>query len=429
MALACAALCFAVTLPAGGQELAASPVVRAPTPVVGAVYPHDGGLSPITRSVAARIRAIAARNDSMHDDRFSKIGASATVNRNFMRCFAGDHVRLGQHTELAASIAHFNRASRRSFRRQSLAATVGWHAGRAVWGGERSPLAQEIRDHDPRFALVMYGTNDLELNRPTLYASLMHRLAKMLIVRGTVPLLSTIMPRDDDPEADRYVTLYNAVVRAVAQHQRIPMLDFHAALAELPDHGLARDGVHPNVMFDANGDPRGCDFTERGLRHGYNRRNLLAMTALDAARRALDGTLELERPAPRPVGDGTFTQPIEAALPFSTVGDTSRSASSVRESYPECGDQPEGGPEVVYGVHLDEPARIYALATSTHGVDVDVHVIDEEGECLARADEGVEVELPEGDFRVVVDTYGDDADLAGRYTLAIARTDLPSDRD
>lgn len=421
MVLAYAAVLLAVTTPAGGQEAAASPVV-------GAVYPHDRAVSPITEAVAARIRAIAARNRGMYDDRFSKIGASATVNRNFLRCFAGEHVRLGEHGRLAPAIAHFNGTTHPSFRRRSLSAEVGWHAGRAVWGGERSPLAREIRDHDPRFAVVMYGTNDLELNRPALYASLMHRLTKMLIVRGVVPILSTIMPRDDDPAADRYVTLYNAVVRAVAQHQRIPLFDFHRALTQLPDHGLARDGVHPDVQFE-DGDPRGCDFTEGGLRHGYNRRNLLAMRALDAAWRALEGTIELEASAPRPVGDGTFSQPIEAELPFATVGDTSRAAPSARDDYPGCGDQHEAGPEVVYGLHLDEPARIYALATSTHRVDVDVHVIDAEGECLARADEGLEVELPAGDHRVVVDTYGDDDDLAGRYTLAIARTDLPSDRD
>lgn len=412
------------------KQLAVQRSVPEASPTVGEIYPYGQTLSPLTPAVARRIRAIASRNDDLHDDRFAKVGASATVNRNYLRCLAGSHVRLGEHGSLRAALSHFNGASMNPFRRQSLSATVGWHAGRAVWGNP-PPLAQEVRASDPRFAVVMYGTNDLELNRPELYGRLLLRLTNMLIVRGVVPLMSTIMPRDDDPQADRYVTLYNAIVRSVAQLQQIPMIDYHRELVPLPRHGLASDGVHPNVYFE-DGNPRGCDFTERGLQHGYNVRNLLTLTALDRAWRTLEGSLRPDRPAPKPEGHGSFHDPIVVgSLPFATAGDTSRSIHSERDSYPACSDADEGGPEVVYQIHLDEPARIYALATSTHGTDVDLHVLraDRGRRCVERSDDGLEVELEAGDHLISVDTFrrGDEPQ-SGRYTLAVARVDLPSDR-
>src|SRR5690606_1293697 len=144
------------------------------------VYPPDRTQSPLTPAVVARLRALAAENPRLAPDMFAKLGASATVNRNFMRCFAGAQVELDGRAHLRETIAHFNgaRASegwRDPFRRQSRCATVGWSAERAM-SGNPSPLAEEIRATDARFALVMYGTNDIELGRPVQYAEQMLRL-------------------------------------------------------------------------------------------------------------------------------------------------------------------------------------------------------------------------------------------------------------
>ena len=424
-----------------GPELAATramaravnPDTRTRAPTVGETYPHGTTQSPLTPGVAAHLRELASRAERSANV-FSKVGASATVNRNFLRCFAGADVDLAGREHLRDTIAFFNRGSPNPFLRQSESATVGWHAGRAVWGSP-SPLADEIRHADPRFAVVMYGTNDIELDRPLQYAELMTRLVSMLEARGVIPLLTTIMPRDDDDEADRVVRLYNAVVRGVAQRHRVPMVDYHRELAVLSDHGLASDELHPNVHF-VDGAPRGCDFSPVGLEHGYNVRNLITVTALDRLRRVvLEGDDAPDEATSPPSGDGSLGDPIEMALPFSHAGDTSRSPHRLLDAYAACGaDQDESGPEYVYHLRLDEPARVRAMAVDEDDVDVDLHVVElgpRGPRCVARDDASIEVELDAGDHYFVVDTYvnGDGDEQAGEFMFVAARTDLPSDRD
>lgn len=426
--------------PKQGPDLAATramtravnrdPAEHAPT--VGATYPDGITQSPLTPTVAARLREIASHGD-LNANVFSKIGASATVNRNFMRCFGGPNVDLAGRDHLAETVAFFDGGRPDPYRRQSLSATEGWHAGRAVWGSP-APLAEEVRDADPRFAVVMYGTNDIELNRPLMYAELMTRLTRMLEIRGVIPILTTIMPRDDDPEADRVVDLYNAVVRGIAQRRRLPLIDYHRELAALPDHGLAGDRLHPNVHF-VDGDPHGCDFTAEGLTHGYNVRNLITMEALHRMRTVvLEGEAPPDEPAPAPEGDGSIGSPIEmGALPFSHAADTSRSPHRLLNAYPGCdAEQDEGGAEYVYHLHLDEPAEIQAMVVDSGSVDVDLHhaQLGRRGvECAHRGDAELELTLDAGDHYFVVDTFVDhDGDEhAGEYLFVAARTDRPSD--
>lgn len=410
----------------GSLAEAQSEEERAPT--LGAVYPADRTQSPITPTVANSLRAIAERGDL--DARvFAKIGASATVNRNFLRCFARPEVELAGRDHLAETIRFFNEAPHvNPFQRRSESATVGWHAGRAIWG-RPPPAVREVRDLQARFAVVMYGTNDMELGRPVQYARLMSQLIRMLTVRGVIPVLSTILPRDDDPDADRLVPLYNAVVRGLAQRHRLPMIDLHRELAPLDDHGLSQDGVHPNVLF-VDGNPRGCRFDEQGLLHGYNIRNLLTIEALDRMRRHV---IERE-PAPdvavaAPAGAGSIDDPIRvAALPFSHAGDTERSPHRDVDRYSGCADADESGPEVVYRVEVDEPAQVFAMVVADDGVDVDLHLL-QEGEsgpaCVERGNEHLDVQLDRGTHYFAVDTFVDRRghEESGRYLFVVARTD------
>jgi len=383
----------------------------------------------LTAGVTRRLRGLLEIGD-LHADVFAKIGASATRNRNFMRCFSGPNVELAEHASLDTTWHFFNDSqSADPFRRESRSAVEGWHVGRAVWG-RPSPAVREVRDLDSRFAVVMYGTNDIELGRPHRYAQLMLQLIHALTVRGVIPVLSTIMPRDDDPEADRMVGLYNTVVRGIAQSEQVPMVDLHRELARLPDHGLSRDGIHPNVYFQ-NGDPHGCNFSEAGLRHGYNLRNLLTLTALDRLRRhVILGEAAPEQAHPPPAGRGSLRDPILVDhLPFTHASDSSRSPFRELDQY-ECGDQDESGPEVVYRLVLDEPADIYAMTVYGSGVDVDLHVRSD-GHCVARGNEHISLTLEAGTHEFVVDTFSNRAGepQGGPYLLVIGRTDRPSDPD
>lgn len=275
----------AATAPAPAPAHPANPpevvVAEAPDPRPEAPWDPDAPVV-FAPEVEAHVRAIAARVSRRRADVFVKVGDSATVSRIYLQCLSDEAaVRLDGRDELRPVLARFRAAAiggGDSFSRDSLAAGVGWSANRPLRGSP-TPLAQEVRAANPRFALVMFGSNDLELGRLRRYESRMDALVDRLLGWGVVPVLSTIPQRNDDPEADRDVPRYNRVVRALARERRLPLIDLNRALASLPDRGLASDGVHPSApVVDGRAD--GCDFTEAGLQHGMNVRNLLALRVL-----------------------------------------------------------------------------------------------------------------------------------------------------
>lgn len=403
----------------------AAPPLRAAT--LGTHYPGGRTHSPLTPIVAERLRGLAGRGRH-HASIFAKIGASASRSRHFMNCFASDAVDLASHQELRETW-HFFRdgGPLNPFARRSHATVEGWQAGRALHGGN-SPTMRELQSINPRFAVIMFGTNDIEHGRPDHYARRMNRLVETLTARGVIPVMTTIMPRDDRVSADQVVDLYNTVVRGVAQRHQVPLVDFHRELAQLPDHGLSRDGVHPNVHF-VSGRARGCDLGEEGLQHGYNIRNLITLQALDRLRRVV---LTNEAP-PDPQdtslrGNGSSAHPFEIdALPFAHSSNTTLSPHDRVDRYPACGEHDQSGPEVVYRIHLDEPARIHAMVVDDDDTDVDVHVLNE-GRCAARGDERVELDLPAGTHDIAIDTFVDDGQpRGGEYLFVVARVDTPAD--
>ena len=62
--------------------------------------------------------------------------------------------------------------------------------------------------------------------------------------------------------------------------------------ARMVHSGIGPDGIHPN-LYGGCAPPLGCrayDFTRRGLRYGYNQRNLGALRLLERVRAALGAT-------------------------------------------------------------------------------------------------------------------------------------------
>jgi hypothetical protein len=270
----------------------------------------------MTRAMVDRLRAVLARSTGRRDV-FAKIGDSNTVSPAFLSCFAGKDVRLGAHAALAPTVEHF-RASRpdglrTSFNRATEAARVGWLSGN-VLAGDPAPLAREIEALRPAFAVIMLGTND---NRPggvDPFAKNLVELVDRTLALGVVPLLSTIPPRADNPHAASRVPELNAIIRAIAEARQVPLMDLHAALLPLKDHGLSSDGIHLQVAA-TDGNPHGCWLTPDALQRGMNLRNLVALTALDRARRFL---LEGESPEAAPAA------PIASDTPM-WFGTTNRS--------------------------------------------------------------------------------------------------------
>lgn len=275
---------------------AASVVQNTPPPLpahpgrrlVPAKYPPDRDQSPITEFVAHNLRRIAARNPDLHDDRFIKVGDSITVSGNFLYCFSGEHVDLGAHAALEKALLHFHAGAEAGvdpFARQSEAAGVGWSAFQALDGKPPVLLAEEAA-LDARFAVVMFGTNDMEMGKPTRFSRDLWRIVDRLLKRGVIPILSTIPPRGDRRDRNALVPDYDAVIRRLAEARQIPLVDYHRALLGAPHHGLGHDGIHPSVYKGPLGRTP-CDLGPTGLRHGFNLRNFLTLQALDRAWRAL----------------------------------------------------------------------------------------------------------------------------------------------
>ncbi|MFW6050660.1 MAG: SGNH/GDSL hydrolase family protein [Myxococcota bacterium] len=386
----------------------------------------DSFLSPLTPEVVAHLREVAARVPNRRDDVFAKLGDSATVNRGFLRCFArADEVALHDHADLAETIAFFrdgNAGGRDPYRRDSMAAKVGWSAHN-VLKGHPSPLLREVRAISPRFAVVMFGTNDIEMKRPQVFADRMRAIVDALTARGVIPILSSVTPRNSDADADRLVPTYGRIVEAIARARQVPFIDLHAALAALPDRGLMSDGVHPSTYIEGN-SLRGCDFGPEGLRFGQNVRNLLTMRMLHRLRRAVvEGEPAPDPSVPPPAGAGTASDPVRVErLPFAVM-DTTAGADASIGRYDCDASKDESGPERVYRLRVGEPMRLRVQVLHRHA-DVDVHLLGARAvgaQCEARADSELVVDVPAGIHHVAVDTFVPEGGEAapGEYVLLL----------
>lgn len=224
------------------------------------------------------------------NDRFMKLGGSSVVSRAFLHCFESDGVEFDGRDELEEARERFSARRGSPFTRQSEATRVGFNL-RHLLTGRNPRLLRELRATNARFALLFAGANDVMGRNPNVYAERLDRAVALLLERGVMPILGSIPPRPRSREIDRYVDEFNAVTEELARARALPFIDFHAAMSELPRSGLAADGVHPNV-YRSGRRTLPCDFTEEGLQHGYNIRNLLVMEALAELMRITD---EIER--------------------------------------------------------------------------------------------------------------------------------------
>lgn len=391
-------------------------------------YPAGRVHSPVTAYVADQWRAYAEASADPFEDLFFKAGASSTVSPNTLFCFeTDDSTDLGRHMALAPALAYFrggDAGGTSPFGRSSLAAESGRSAA-WVMGGDPSPFEQEWAAIAPRFGLVHYGTNDMNLGATYGSAMVPFHDAMMELIdealsRGTVPVLFGITRRGDSPAADLWVESYNALIRGMAQSRQLPFIDLYEAIDPLPEHGLRGDGLHLRAFGEG-----ACRLTEEGLMWGYNMRNLVALQGLDRAMAVVvDDAPSLDEDAPLFVGDGTPEDPLRIDdFPFAHAGDTSRASTQAIDAYPPCDDADESGPEVRYRVELDEPTALRVMVLDRPDVDVDVHIVEADGDgetCVARGDRRIEGELPAGMWDIVVDTWSDGGEaFVGEYLLVV----------
>lgn len=391
-----------------------------------ALYPADRDDSPITPAVRENLRIIAAKRADFQDDVFAKIGDSNTVNTGFMTCFAGMNVDLGARPAIGPTVNFFrggDAAGKTPYDRVSEAAVVGWSTSSAI-AGDPNPVAREVAAISPRFALVQFGTNDIEANQLYNYADQMVALTDQLIEVGVLPILSTIPARLDKASSDLMVPRYNAVVRAIAQSRQIPMVDLHRALERVPGQGLGPDGLHLNAR---SGGAGACDLSAAGLMFGQNTRNLLNLVMLDKLRTAVLEDGASPDPAGAPLeGMGTSASPyLIPGLPFVHAGDTARGGQDMFDKYTGCNAaQNEGGKEFVYKITLTQPTTLRVHVFDQGTVDIDIHLLDASGQpagCIARNDKEIVRSMMPGTYTLVFDTFVTSAgqERAGEFQFVV----------
>ncbi|MFO0603772.1 MAG: SGNH/GDSL hydrolase family protein [Polyangiales bacterium] len=253
--------------------------------------PVDPTLSVPTFDAAtvARVRALRAMGATrgMRPDVVAKIGDSITESASFLSDIGHGWHELGAHAYLQPTVTYFSRTrfadGTNSLNRASSCAMGGWVAAYALAMDPMSALRNEMDYTRPAYAIVMYGTNDLDRIAPEEFTRDMTRILDIIESYGSVPVMSTIPDRLDRAEAGARVPSFNEAIRAMAASRHLPLMEFWRSLQDLPRKGIDPDGIHPSA-YVSNGNVACGVLTPDGLRFGYNMRNLVALFALDRLR-------------------------------------------------------------------------------------------------------------------------------------------------
>ena len=378
-------------------------------------------------AVTAHVEEIRGRNPDLRENAFSKMGGSSVASKAFLHCFGTEHVDLGEHSHLAETLAYFGTGRRSSFNRQSEAAGVSWNL-RYVLGGKPANFRRELAATDARWALVLFGSNDAQNQNELVYLKRLLYLLDQMTAMGVVPVLGAALPRRNKSK-DRWIQRFNLITKTVAEHLALPYIDYHAALSALPKMGLAKDGVHPNVL-PPGGYKTSCKLTEEGLRYGNNVRNLLTLEALDWLRRiaVADGGPQIEpvvNPGAHPTvpldaEDASVAEPADAAaidelgpepapekvLPVALWLDrTSLSAETVLPK--GCGAPRPGTLHYVRRIELGERTRLRVSALDLGGGKSRLRLVRHEAEteprCVRRRNQTLELDASPGMWDLIVE--------------------------
>lgn len=404
-------------------------------------YPADRTHSPVTCAITENLRRIAAIEPQRRGDVFMKVGDSISATHEFMTCFETEAFSFDAtgHGALEGAHAWFldgDAGGTSPYARSSLATLSSRTADWALQGTP-PPVEQELWAVNPRYALVMFGTNDMgygghtasaAVKFPWMYENLLE-LVDWIADRGVVPVMYSIPPYAGLYDEQRYLMeSWNVVVRAMAEGRQLPFVDYYREMLALPGYGLRSDGVHPNADYLSL-----CNFDdETGLIWGYNLRNLLSMEALDRVWRVTDPAASRDAwddaGAPPLAGSGAASSPrVVDTLPFAEMTDLRDSSHSDLVHYASCGTSLSGA-ETVYRVSLSAPTPMRVMALHSSSVDADIVWLSSpsEGGCVRSDDVMLRGTFPAGTHYFAVDaasssTEGDVVFLAAPCDVADVR--------
>ncbi len=256
--------------PALTQTITASPIVsQAPSCEDWQSWTVVPGVSETTREIYRR-----GQGSGNNPKAFSKIGDGEISTAWFMTAFdLGEaYYDLGPHQDLRPVIDQFQG----SFERTGMAARRGFNTHKildpamsdpACESGE-SPLTCELRLHQPAFAILSLGTN--QVWEHDAFEAGMRQILDVLLSQNVVPILST---KGDNLEGDHRI---NRTIACLAEEYNLPLWNFWSAIQPLPDDGLQPDLEHLTYYGKTDFDDADA------MQSAWTVRNLTALQVLDA---------------------------------------------------------------------------------------------------------------------------------------------------
>jgi LysM repeat protein len=234
----------------------------------------------MSEEVTANAQAIFARGQELgrYPQAYSKVGDSTIENPHFMARFDEGSFNLGEYGHLQEVIDYFAG----SHGRQGMAVKRGFHSwtiNDPMWADKRfcqaneTPLACEIRLHNPGVMIFRLGSNDRGV--PAGFEENVRQLVQYAIDNGIVPILGT--------KADRFEgsNINNDIIRQLAAELQVPLWDFDRVAQTVPGRGLDTGGVHLTVYY-------AHDYTSpAAFTRGHGLHNLTALLVLDAVWREI----------------------------------------------------------------------------------------------------------------------------------------------
>ena len=233
---------------------------------------------PVISGLSSEMLSVYAVGQSLGRDVHvvSVVGDCESSSDWFLKDFSKDDrfYDLGPYADLQETIDHFGP----SLGYRSYAALRGATASTVLtplWADSQdcesneTPLACEYRLHDPAFAFIALGTNDvhkLEQFEPN-----MREIIEYTLDQGIVPILVT---KADNLEGDESI---NLTIARLAAEYRLPVWNFWAAVQPLPGHGLQDDQSHLTFSSNFFNDPD-------KLKRAWPVRNLTALQFLKSMR-------------------------------------------------------------------------------------------------------------------------------------------------
>jgi hypothetical protein len=290
----CAPAATSTPIPVATQEpqpeIAVTVVISEPTkaaptitftPEAERINPSDWKNWPVIPELSSYMLDVYAQGQDLGRDpqTVSIVGDCESSSDWFLKDFSkGERFYdLGPYASLQETIDYFNPSlgyTSYAALRGATAVTVLtplWADPKVCNKGE-TPLGCEYRVHNPAFAIIALGTNDVHKGEQ--FEPKMRTIIEYTIAQGIVPILVT---KADNLEGDESI---NYSIAKLASEYSLPVWNFWAAVQPLPGQGLQPDGAHLTFASNFFDNPD-------KLKSAWPVRNLTALQTLEAMRLAV----------------------------------------------------------------------------------------------------------------------------------------------